>query len=536
MRISIYQILFLFSFYFFINHDLFAQLVVDPTATPEELVENIVDESISYSDIIYYGDTLSSGVFSTIDTTDLGMEEGIILTTGRAILAIGPNDDSYVGYENTLPGHPLLSQVYSAYSYDACGLDFNFIPNNDLILCKTIFGSEEYPESYLYWFEGFGVFFTGSKSDGNYYTDTNTANVPYTPLPINVHNINNTIPSYPELYIDNSNGQYIQYDGFTVAIDLYIYVIPDSTYNVKILTADYGDRYYDSGVFIEKNSFKSVNSTDLLSFCFKASNNMEFSQDYFGIISNDSVFIELPYSTDLSSLVASFSTYPDISVYIDSIFQINDTSINDFSEPKIYTLISPGGTSKDWTILVDYLPNTENEVLEFSFTTENNPNLWANIVGEIIGQQIKIEAPIGTDLSNLIATFSLSENATAYINGIIQQSNITPNNFNDTLIYAVAAENGDICYYFTTTTLVTGIQNLNKSQLMLYPNPAKDFIYIDNAINSALELYNCSGKLLLKQDIENPHTKIPVGHLSSGVYFIQINQSENSVWKKIIIN
>ena len=167
---------------------------------------------------------------------------------------------------------------------------------------------------------------------------------------------------------------------------------------------------------------------------------------------------------------------------------------------------------------------------------ENNPNLWVDIIGEIIGQQIKIEAPIGTDLSNLVATFLLSDNATAFVDGIVQQSGVTPNNFNDTLIYAVEAENGDICYYFTTTTLVTRIHNSMESQLSIYPNPAKDFIYIDHAMNSYLKMYDYAGKLLVELPIKSQNKKVSVSHLPAGVYFIRIDHFERPFLKKIIIN
>ena len=222
------------------------------------------------------------------------MEKGIILTTGDAILAIGPNNDPLASSDNSLPGHPLLTQLYGTYSRDACGLDFNFMSNNDLLICKTIFGSEEYP-GYINIDEGFGIFISGSKPEGGNYADTNIANIPNTCIPINVNNINNVIPSFPEYYVDNTNGQYIQYNGFTVVIEVYIYLFPDSTYNAKILTADLADRYYDSGVFIEKNSFKSVSSTELLSFNFQALINPGLSEDYTGIIINDSVFVSLPF-------------------------------------------------------------------------------------------------------------------------------------------------------------------------------------------------------------------------------------------------
>ena len=332
MRISIYHIPIILSFLFCLNQDMVAQLVIDDTATPEEMVENILDESISYFNVNYIGDDNASGIFSLIDTTDLGMNDGVLLTSGDAFLSIGPNNTTGAGVANYQPGHPLLNQLFGYYSGDACGLEFEFVPTYDLINCKTIFGSEEYPEGVQYSVgnESFGLFISGSDPLGGLYIDSNFAAIPNTNLSISVNNINNIIPSYPELYIDNTNGIYIQYDGFTTVIDLFLYVIPDSVYLIKLMIGDCVDLAYDSGVFIEKNSFKSVSSTQLITFIFKASSNPELSQDYVGIINNDSAFVSLPYSTDLTLLVASFTNYPGTSAYVNSILQITDTTFNDF--------------------------------------------------------------------------------------------------------------------------------------------------------------------------------------------------------------
>ncbi len=417
----------------------YSQLIIETSVSPEDMVQNICDESVSFIDVIYYGDSLSSGTFSTNGITNLGMTEGIFFTSGRAMLAIGPNNDPYIGYVNNLPGHPLLNQLFGGSTWDASGLEFSFIPGNDLLICKIIFGTEEYPV-YPNIPEGIGVFISGPKPFGNIYADTNIAYIPNTTLPICVENI---VPYYPEYFIDNSNGQYIQYNGFSTVINLYCNVIPDSTYTAKVLIGDFADRYYDSGLFIETDGFKSITSIDSLGFSFKAVNNPELNEDYVGIITEDSVLVSLPYETDLTSLIASFSVYPGVPVYIDSVLQISDVTINDFSVPLIYSVVSPNGNSKDRTVVVDYLPNTEHELFIYAFLTNYNPNLSDNLIGVFNGQNITVEAPGGTDVSNLIATFYLSDNAIAIVDGVVQQKNVTPNDFSEPILYVIQAENGD---------------------------------------------------------------------------------------------
>lgn len=114
----------------------------------------------------------------------------------------------------------------------------------------------------------YGFFVNGPQPDTGNYVDFNIALIPGTDVPIVINSVNNgnascgTVPTGPctncEYYADNTNGLTIGYDGFTVPIEMQIIVVPDETYHFKIAVADAGDGIYDSGVFIEGQSFKSL--------------------------------------------------------------------------------------------------------------------------------------------------------------------------------------------------------------------------------------------------------------------------------------
>ena len=55
---------------------------------------------------------------------------------------------------------------------------------------------------------------------------------------------------------------------------------------------------------------------------------------------------------------------------------------------------------------------------------------------------MEIVVAYGTDLTNLVATFTLSPDATATVAGTIQESRITPNNFTNPVTYAIMAKDG----------------------------------------------------------------------------------------------
>jgi len=60
-----------------------AQLVVDNSMTPEELVQNIlVGSGITVSNVTYIGEIGQRGSFLDGVTTNLGLRDGVILTSG----------------------------------------------------------------------------------------------------------------------------------------------------------------------------------------------------------------------------------------------------------------------------------------------------------------------------------------------------------------------------------------------------------------------------------------------------------------------
>jgi hypothetical protein len=52
------------------------------------------------------------------------------------------------------------------------------------------------------------------------------------------------------------NGLTIQYDGFTVVLTAWVNIIPCESYVITLAIADTGDGIIDSGICLDKNSFK----------------------------------------------------------------------------------------------------------------------------------------------------------------------------------------------------------------------------------------------------------------------------------------
>jgi hypothetical protein len=73
-----------------------------------------------------------------------------------------------------------------------------------------------------------------------------------------------------------------------------------------------------------------------------------------------------------------------------------------------------------------------------------------------------------------------------------------------------------------------GINEINKAQLTIYPNPAKNYITVESNQSGTLSLYDASGKLVLQQNIENGNNRIQVSSFDMGVYFVHVVLEDGS--------
>ncbi|MDD3875214.1 MAG: choice-of-anchor L domain-containing protein [Bacteroidales bacterium] len=249
---------FIFIFHFNISQ---AQLIIDNTSmTPAQLVQNVlVGGGVTVSAVTYSGNIPNSiGKFSTGgNPTNLGLTEGIIMSSGNVMDAPGPNSSGSTGATNGTGSDPQLASLVPGYTVnDAAVLSFTFTPLSDTIRFRYVFGSEEYPEwvgsSYN---DVFGFFISGPNPGGGTYNNLNIAQIPGTTLPVTIDNVNAS--SYSQYYINNAGGSSIELDGFTAVLTAWALVTPCVPYQIKIAIGDAGDSVYDSVVFLESESFST---------------------------------------------------------------------------------------------------------------------------------------------------------------------------------------------------------------------------------------------------------------------------------------
>ncbi|HOH99896.1 MAG TPA: choice-of-anchor L domain-containing protein [Bacteroidales bacterium] len=347
-----------FSFLGMLSGHTKGQLVVTTGIPPAQLVNNVlIGQGVSASNVVFTGAGVSIGQFANGWLTNLGLDEGIIISTGdlTATPPVGSPVTQFASTGNGTGSNPLLAALIPGYTInDAAVLEFDFIPESDTIKFRFVFGSEEYPEFVSTSFNDvFGFFISGPKPaplTGNYVNE-NIALIPGTSLPVTIDNVNNVTPSYPQYYVDNQglSGMTIVYDGFTVVLTAWAKVVPCMTYHIVIAIGDAGDSAYDSAVFLEKGSFTSTSVSVATNYTNPKLN--------------------LPYAVEgcqdaIVSFKVPFARYDSAWIHIDSIY---GTAINgvDYIFVIDSVLIPPGHTSGNLTItpILDNIP----EGIEYIF-------------------------------------------------------------------------------------------------------------------------------------------------------------------------
>lgn len=255
-----------------------AQLAVTTTETPEQLILNtFLGQNTSISNVKFNGSAANAqllrdqvGRYSNGNNgaMSLGSAQGLILCTGKAIVAAGANTVQGATNATTTPtiGDPDLALITNASVHNVCIIEFDFVPVGNTILFDYIFASEEYNTFVNSSFNDvFGLFLSGPGISGPYSNNSaNIATIPGTSLAVSINNLNNgTNNAGPcencAYYVNNPVGQgEYQFNGRTTQLTASAPVTTGQTYHLKFAIANIGDNAYDSGIFLTAGSFRAA--------------------------------------------------------------------------------------------------------------------------------------------------------------------------------------------------------------------------------------------------------------------------------------
>ncbi len=258
-----------------------AQIIVDDSShTVKQLIEDVLIDSPCASVDKIQSSTSTHPDFNGIgyfeaNNSGFEIDKGVILSTGHAMSAAGPNGVSPLSEGDGIGwgGDNDLSTITSTGGLsNATSIQFEFTPTINFISFDFLFASEEYIENFPCTFSDVFAFILTNVSTG---VARNLAVVPNTnpPTPIKVTTVHDGVdlngdgdftdatecaPQNPN-YFNKRNApgtnSAIDFNGYTKVLTASGSVIPNEKYKIKLVIADSGDGQFDSAVFLAAGTF-----------------------------------------------------------------------------------------------------------------------------------------------------------------------------------------------------------------------------------------------------------------------------------------
>lgn len=272
-----------------LTKSVFSQAITVTPANDLTDVQNFINNDlfggcVSSSNLTITGLPRAVGRF-TNGLSSLGFNRGIVMSSGMAIYAAGPNNAPNRSAANFVDGDNDLNTQLNVFTNDAIVIEFDFIPLSDTIRFTYVWASEEYPEYVLAGYNDvFAFYLSGGPSN---LPLTNIALIPGTTTAVSIDNVNQFF--FSQYYINNFGGQGIQYDGYTTPLQAIAAVVPCESYHIKLVVSDVGDFIYDSAVFLKAGSFSAGESLTVDANVTSTENTIlsEGCSDGFFIVSRD---------------------------------------------------------------------------------------------------------------------------------------------------------------------------------------------------------------------------------------------------------
>lgn len=178
---------------------------------------------------------------------------------------------------------------------------------------------------------------------------------------------------------------------------------------------------------------------------------------------------------------------------------------------KLYGLTSSGGVNDDG-VLFEYTPSTNTFIKRKDF------------IGYTGGSY-----PIGQLMQSKNGKlYGIASNAVANFNGLLFEYDYNLNTITTKLEFTglngANSEKTDLTEV-SNEQLGIAIQEYSTSNLIIYPNPVKDYLYIKHTEKVKIDIINVIGENVISSDTD----KINMKSIISGIYFAKIYNSQNEL-------
>lgn len=181
------------------------------------------------------------------------------------------------------------------------------------------------------------------------------------------------------------------------------------------------------------------------------------------------------------------------------------------------------------------LSSNGKDITAFSFPSLNPP-----VVGVINGTNITVDIPWSTtsDLSKLVATFSVSAFTTVKVDTTTQVSGVTVNNFSNAATtpkqYVVKAQDGSSKTYMVRVNSVNAVEEVLLHEMKVYPNPSKGVLNIELMGAFSYEVIDLNGRMVLAGKGSDA-SKVELSNLADGLYRLQVLNEKGMRSENILV-
>jgi large repetitive protein len=516
--------------------------------TVPQLVQNVlfgsssstgsgVITNISWSTGSNFGSVNGIGYFTNTNTY-LPISSGVLLVSGSASAAVGPNNSTL--NNGSWPGDIQLFNYIDGLGIDpglnsfnnATIIEFDFIPLVSNMSFNFVFASEEYGLYQCSFSDAF-AFFVNDVTAGTLVQ--NIALVPNTSSPISVVTIRNSnnnsgCPSVNPQYFGNyfllpeglnPNLSPTNFNGQTVLMTASANVTPNHTYHMKLVVADRNDSALDSGVFISEGSFDLGQQLRGM-YDSVYENYKDFTVANGGALCNGDV-----RRINLGEMPITGATYE---WYKNSVLIANATSY-------FYDVSEAG----EYSVKMRFPNNGE---INDSFLVELYPPLPIDNPVDLYSSNLTF------DLTNNISTILNGQNAVEYeiyfyntfvdaqnVNNQISNPNVY-NGFDGQVIY-VSVENSNGCREIKSFTLYQSMSNVafDSLEVIQYPNPVDNVLHL-KALNNieTITILNLLGQELYAKHINQSEAQIDFSKFTCGTYLVKLISENASKVIQVIKN
>jgi photosystem II stability/assembly factor-like uncharacterized protein len=250
------------------------------------------------------------------------------------------------------------------------------------------------------------------------------------------------------------------------------------------------------------------------------------------------VNITVPFATNITNLVAQFTLSDSAKAFVNTTLQQSNVTHNNYTDTLFLTVKAQDGThTKLYKIIVVIMPNVQCDLLSYKF---NAPLSIGVITPSFNGGTVAVIVPFSTNLTNLIANFSLSDSANAIVGVVPQVSNSSSNDFTNPVSYQIKAQNNiNTKTYVVTVTKSTGVElRMEIGEWRIYPNPASKELTVDNGQltvgNTGFAIINLVGQVVDIGKLNNKDTTIDISNLAAGIYYFRVETKDGFVTEKFV--